>query len=900
MATISGNNSNNTLNGTSGGDDIYGNGGNDTINAGSGTDTVYGGSGTDRLFGQDGNDSLFGDSGSDFLFGGNDNDILFGGTGNDSLSGDAGNDTLVGGTGADTLVGGDGIDWVDYSAETSGVTVNLTTGTATDGGGSTDTISQVENILGSAFADSLTGSSDANEIVAGVGDDTVLAGAGDDTVYGGVGNDSIDGGDGADSIVAGSDTPATQSLDFNWNLAGADGQSVAGGVVQDTGGIQVTATMTNDGNATTFAVESTSSGYVAPGESFNALSNLHVGGTGAGNTATVALDFAATSGSPYEDEVLNASFRIDDIDQGGTNWQDILTIRAYDAAGNEVPVTFTMAGNDTVSGNTITAGNTSDTTNSAAGSALIQVAGPVARIVIDYDNTYTSGQLIFVSDVHFDAVYKDNDLVDGGLGNDTIEGGYGQDTLYGGDGDDSLFGGVGNDSLFGGTGMDSLFGGTGKDTLDGGDDADSIEAGDGADLVYGGAGDDTINFGNGDDTVYGGDGNDLIDDLPGTMLSGTNLVYGGAGNDTVWTGDGNDTVYGGDGNDVLWGEGDNDQLFGGLGDDTLFGGDGDDTLSGDDGLDVLYGGAGDDSLSGGAGNDVLYGGEGNNTLDGGAGSDTLYGGSGADLLIGGADRDTIFGDIGDTVDGGGSGDDQDFLDLSAWGRANTNIIYDPSNHENGTVQFLDSNGAVIGTLTFTDIEKVIPCFTPGVKVMTASGPRRVETLIPGDLVMTRDHGLQPLRWIGKRDLAFVDLLVRPHLRPIHIRKGALGHNLPQRDMMVSPQHRMLIEGEATEMLFGETEVLVAAAHLDGMHGIEQRLTKGITYVHIMFDRHEIVRAEGCWTESFQPGDLTLSGMESLQRQEVLTLFPELAVEGGAYTSARPTLKAHEVKVLIGA
>ena len=142
--------------------------------------------------------------------------------------------------------------------------------------------------------------------------------------------------------------------------------------------------------------------------------------------------------------------------------------------------------------------------------------------------------------------------------------------------------------------------------------------------------------------------------------------------------------------------------------------------------------------------------------------------------------------------------------------------------------------------------------------------------------------------------------MRPALRPVNIGAGALGMGLPLRDTLVSPQHRMLIEGAAPQMLFGETEVLVAAAHLTGLSGVQQILTLGVTYIHLLLDRHEIICANGSWTESFQPADRTLEAADQAQRDELAALFPDLQVDCANYKSARPSLKAHEARVLINA
>ena len=316
-----------------------------------------------------------------------------------------------------------------------------------------------------------------------------------------------------------------------------------------------------------------------------------------------------------------------------------------------------------------------------------------------------------------------------------------------------------------------------------------------------------------------------------------------------------------------------------------------DVLTGDAGANALYGGAGNDTLAGGAGADALYG---------GTGDDSLTGGDGNDLLSGGDGNDTLFGGTYDTIDGGEGSIDNDLLDLSAWGWSGTNIIYDPLNHENGTVQFLDADGNIVGTMAFTNVEKVMPCFTPGTMIMTDRGAIAVEDLRPGDLVETLDHGLRPLQWIGKRDLSIADLIVQPRLQPIRISAGSLDLGLPERDMMVSPQHRVLIDGARVEMLVGEPEVLVAATYLTAMPGIEQVQTNGVTYIHLLFDSHEIIRADGVWTESFQPADRTMSDMAVEQRAEIETLFPELTKGARGFKAARLSLKAYEAKVVLAA
>lgn len=200
-----------------------------------------------------------------------------------------------------------------------------------------------------------------------------------------------------------------------------------------------------------------------------------------------------------------------------------------------------------------------------------------------------------------------------------------------------------------------------------------------------------------------------------------------------------------------------------------------------------------------------------------------------------------------------------------------------------------------------DDDVKIPCFAAGTLIDTLGGPVAVEALRPGDMVLTRDNGYLPLRWAGRRSIDGAHLAAHPEHASVRIAAGALGGGLPARDMRVSPQHRMLLTGPRAELMFGEREVLVPAVHMVGLPGIT-RDAADVTYVHILFDSHEIVRADGAWSESFQPADWSMGALDAAQRNEILALFPELARQSGcdAYVAARMTLKPHEARALLSA
>jgi len=348
--------------------------------------------------------------------------------------------------------------------------------------------------------------------------------------------------------------------------------------------------------------------------------------------------------------------------------------------------------------------------------------------------------------------------------------------------------------------------------------------------------------------------------------------------------------------DLVYGGADDDYIQGGTGDDTLHGDAGDDNIQGGFGDDSLYGGDGDDSLNGGFGNDIIEGGDGDDTIAGFDGEDTITGGAGADALYGGLNSDVFFGgNGGDVVKGGEDPDESDYDVLDLTGSNVDFITYDPNDPEKGVVTFLDGS-----TMTFSEIENVIPCFTPGTTIATAKGERLVEELVEGDRIITRDNGIQEIAWVGRKEMTGKQLVQNPHLKPILIKEGALGNGLPERDMMVSPNHRVLVASDLTQLYFEENEVLAAAKHMVGAKGIHAVDVMSTTYVHFMFERHEVVLSNGAWTESFQPGDYSLKGIGNSQRNEIMEIFPELATKVGleGYHSARKALKKHEAKLLI--
>ena len=186
------------------------------------------------------------------------------------------------------------------------------------------------------------------------------------------------------------------------------------------------------------------------------------------------------------------------------------------------------------------------------------------------------------------------------------------------------------------------------------------------------------------------------------------------------------------------------------------------------------------------------------------------------------------------------------------------------------------------------------CFTPNTRIAVPSGERWIEDLSVGNLVLTRDHGPQPVRWIGRTDVGPDDVAKNDAFVPVRIEKGALGGGLPERDLVVSQQHRVLVTGWKAELLFGEREVLVAARHLAGRPGIALDFVPGgVSFLHLMFDAHEIIWANGAPAESFRPGPAALRTMAPEARAEVLALF----LEDREPDAARGLLKGWEAGAL---
>lgn len=187
------------------------------------------------------------------------------------------------------------------------------------------------------------------------------------------------------------------------------------------------------------------------------------------------------------------------------------------------------------------------------------------------------------------------------------------------------------------------------------------------------------------------------------------------------------------------------------------------------------------------------------------------------------------------------------------------------------------------------------CFTPGTLIATPQGPRPIEALRPGERIDTADSGPQRILWAGQRRMSGARLYAMPHLRPVRIRALSLGAGRPQGDLLVSPQHRVLLRGRAADALFGTPEVLVRAQDLVNDHSVLiDTAAREVTYVHILLEAHQIVFANGVPSESFHPQSAALETLDPDQRAGLMALLPEPASYGGY---ARRNLSGSEAAIL---
>ncbi len=632
---LAGDNGANRLYGGDGNDGLWGSSGDDFLDGGAGKDRLFGGGGADTISykssntgvivslvdgagmrgdaegdliadvenieGSDYGDILVADNGINQLFGNVGNDELRGGDGDDLLEGGPGTDWLSGGAGSDSLNGGAGIDRASYQESNTGVTVNLESGTGEHGHAQGDSLTNIENLSGSAYPDMLIGDNDDNYLEGGAGSDDLQGSGGDDILEGGAGADRLDGGTGMDTIsYQGADSGVIVRL---WYGKGEEGQADGDVIVniENIIGSSYQDVLEGDENANRLyggggddLLHGSDGGDVLDGgsgvdtvtyeESYSGVSVNLVDGTGRGgySEGDSFAEVENITGSSYSD-VLVGDDNTNQL-EGGAGKDNL--------RGNK--------GNDILIG-----GADADRLEGGDGTDWVYYLDSDAGVVIDlgYQGEGSGGYA--EGDVFFEI---ENAL--GSAHNDELKGSFLPNILHGEDGDDILWGSRGNDILEGGAGDDWLGGGDGEDWLNGGAGADTFEGGEDYDTVSYRDSDSGITVNLKEGTGKGGH-------AEGDVIGGIEHVEGSHYGDMLVGGEYDNRLSGDDGDDRIWGNGGQDFLNGDDGADRLFGGDGHDRLGGGNGNDLLEGGAGDDRLFGGQGADIFV-------FDIGHGADILF------------------------------------------------------------------------------------------------------------------------------------------------------------------------------------------------------------------------------------------------------------------------------------
>ncbi len=192
------------------------------------------------------------------------------------------------------------------------------------------------------------------------------------------------------------------------------------------------------------------------------------------------------------------------------------------------------------------------------------------------------------------------------------------------------------------------------------------------------------------------------------------------------------------------------------------------------------------------------------------------------------------------------------------------------------------DGAYSSPITSLPISSFVPCLVGGTSLFTRNGNRLVEDLKTGDQLfrhprMEDSSEFATLLRLFHRRLTSGDLAANPKLYPIRIMAGSLGNNLPKHDLLVSRQHRMLVQSKIAQRMFGQTEVLISAIKLTELAGVfVDESVESVDYYHLLFDQHEIIYAEGAPTESLFTGPEAMRAISPEAREEILTIFPDVA------------------------
>lgn len=232
---------------------------------------------------------------------------------------------------------------------------------------------------------------------------------------------------------------------------------------------------------------------------------------------------------------------------------------------------------------------------------------------------------------------------------------------------------------------------------------------------------------------------------------------------------------------------------------------------------------------------------------------------------------------------------------------------DPANPDEYTFKYIGADGETYTGLArikdggekdfFSDPKPIIICFASGTYIEVDGGWALVEDLTVGDMVMTQSRGLQPIRWIGRRNIDTMTLLAHPDLQPVQINAHAYGENQPFADLVLSPQHRVEVSDWRSELLFGTADVLTAVKHLiDGQRVVQLNVAE-VSYHHILLDHHEILNSNGVASESLHSGDMANLAIGPEALAELSLIFPALMKDLQDRQTHGRVLRGFEAKAL---
>ena len=904
-----------TVSGNDGDNIITVTGGNDVINSGSGDDrlvvdysaTTAAITGTTTTISSDqGTVTVIGSSiehytvstgpGIDTLtFMDGDNVIDAGTTGGNTITVGSGNNTIISGSGIDGIIAGNGDNYIDGGEGANTITAGPT------GAGNNTIISGngIDGIIAGNGDNHIdAGTIGANTITAGSGNNTIISGSGIDGITAGNGDNYIDGGEGANTITVG---PTGFGNNTIISGSGIDGIIVGNGDnCIDAGTIGANTITAGSGNNTII------SGSGIDGFTVGDGNNYIDGGEGANTIAVGNGSNTIISGSGIDTIIAG---------NGGNSIE----------GGEGANAITTGTGNDVVS-----SGSAADTTVTGAGNDIIKDTGGAGgitagaghdRLIMDFSNaTAAVTNTVTGAESH-----------GGMLGGTTYSGveefhitaGSGNDTLLGGDGADVLDGGAGANNLSAGGASDVIFGGVG-DVVDGGE---NIDGNDFDVLVLKDFGSHRIDLDNLLDPESGtvvqldSDGNEtgsvtftgiesieFVDNTVTTPEDSTleGILFSTTATTTVTQFVVGTTTY--------------------LAGDTAARTEGDLTINSDGSYVFIpapnYNGPGPvttyttidtlDPLSSGTSSlkvnvepvdeiqpvcvfDVTAPEAPTVTITEDTNDDGLI--SAAEL------SDVDLAQVNVTIDlpDGAVVGDTLTITTSDPTALNINTVLSETDITAGAFSVSYAAPAVGDTITVSAVitdaasntsaagsdSAGVICFAEGTLITTADGEIPIENLQVGDLIQTLDRGLQPLRWIGRRYLDAHELAENDNLRPIRISHNVIGLENCDHDLVVSPQHRILIASRVAERMFGTTEVIIAAKHLLAIEGVDIAADLNhVTYFHILLDEHVIVYANKVPAESLYLGCQAQLSLSAAGRAEILALFPEVASPSFIPTSCR--------------